>query len=187
MRACKMIEERSAAPKVARRGFSLLELLVSVSVFGIAMAALTTLQVTTTALSRSNQETAVALDAAQGILEAVRAAEFDQVFALYNANPADDPAGGAPGAAFAVRGLTPAPGDADGMVGEVHFPGDGLVLREDVDEPALGMPRDLDLDGNQDGADHKDDYRILPYLVRVRWRGAGGVHQIELVGTVARR
>ncbi len=187
MQARSRVHGRSMARRTELRGFTLLELLVAVSVFGIAMAALTLTQVTTVTLSRTNQDTTMALDAAQGILEALRAAEFEEVFALYNLEPGDDPLGGAPGAAFAVRGLTAAPGDPDDMPGEVLFPGDGFELREDVDEPALGMPRDLNLDGGTDVNDHSADYRILPYLVRVRWRGAGGVREVELVGTLARR
>ena len=75
----------------------------------------------------------------------------------------------------------------DGRVGEVVFPGDGKVLREDGDDPLLGMPRDLDLDDETDAADHADDYRILPVLVRVRWNGPVGPKQLQLVGTLSRR
>ena len=86
-----------------------------------------------------------------------------------------------------MRGLEPLRDDPDGRVGEVVFPGDGVVLREDQNDRLLGMPRDLDLDDKTDAADHAANYRVLPVLVRVRWRGPGGVQQIQLVGTLARR
>jgi prepilin-type N-terminal cleavage/methylation domain-containing protein len=187
MQAHRSFERRRTAGRVGERGFTLLELLVAISVFGIAMAALTLTQLSTRALSRTNQETSAALDAAQGVIEAIWATDPEDVFRLYNANPGDDPVEGAPGATFSVRGLTAAADDADGMVGEVVFPGDGFELREDAVEPALGMPRDLDLDENLDDTDHSADYRLLPYMVRLRWHGAAGIQQVELVGTVGRR
>lgn len=171
-----------------RSGFSLLEIMVAVAVFGITMAALTTTQVSTVALSRTNLEMSAALDAAQGVLESIEDEDdFAQIFARWNAAPGDDPVGLCPGNSFDVRGLEPSRDDPDGRVGEVVFPGDGTLLLENGNDRALGLPRDLDLDGAVDGTDHAADYRILPVLVRVRWSGAGGVHQIEIVGTVTRR
>jgi hypothetical protein len=54
------------------------------------------------------------------------------------------------------------------------------VLREDVNLPELGMPRDLNGDGAVDAGNHSTDYRLLPVIVRVRWQGAGGPSQFEL-------
>jgi len=173
-----------------RNGFTLIEILVAVAVFGITMAALTTTQVSSIAMSRANLETSAAADAAQSVLEAMRDEdEFSEVFARWNATAADDPAAGlSPGNAFDVPGLEPVRDDPDGRVGEVVFPGDGVELREDANERLLGMPRDLDLDGGEpDADDHKGDYRILPVLVRVTWSGSGGEHRIQMVGTLARR
>jgi len=172
-----------------RSGFTLLEILVAVAVFGVTMAALTTTQVSTVALSRTNLETSAALDAAQSVLESIEDEDdFAQIFARWNASPGDDPVGGSsPGNVFDVRGLEPTQDDPDGRVGEVVFPGDGTQLLENANDRALGLPRDLDLDTFIDGTDHALDYRILPVLVRVRWIGTGGVHQIEIVGTVTRR
>jgi prepilin-type N-terminal cleavage/methylation domain-containing protein len=173
----------------ASGGFSLLEILVAVSVFGIALAALTTTQVTSIALSRSVRETSAAADAAQNVMESIRDEdEFSEIYARWNEDTADDPAAGlSPGNAFDVRGLEPVAGDPDGRVGEVVFPGDAKKLRENGNDRTLGMPRDLDLDGNIDGADHASNYKILPVMVRVRWRGSRGTQQIQLVGTLARR
>jgi prepilin-type N-terminal cleavage/methylation domain-containing protein len=165
-----------------RSGFTLLEILVAVAVFGITMAALTTTQVSTVALSRTNLETSAALDAAQDVLESIEGEDdFTQIFARWKSG------GTGPGNVFDVRGLEPTQDDPDGRVGEVVFPGDGTQLLENGNDRALGLPRDLDLDTFIDGTDHALDYRILPVLVRVRWSGPGGVHQIEIVGTVTRR
>src|SRR5262245_1633486 len=157
------------------------------------MAALTTTQLTSIALSRSVRETSAAADAAQSVLEAIRDEnEFKEIFARWNSTSADDPAGGvSPGNAFDVPGLQPVPGDPDGRVGEVVFPGNGKggakALHEDVTDRTLGMPRDLDLANGIDNKDHAGDYRILPVLVRVRWQSSRSTHEVQMVGTLTRR
>jgi len=171
-----------------RAGFTLLELLIALSVFGITMGALSVLQFSSIALSRSNQDLSAAMDAAQSVLEELREeGDFSDIFVRWNGNPGDDPDASAPGNAFDVRGLEPAPDDPDGRVGEVIFPGDGLLLIEDGTDRALGTPRDLNLDGDIDSADHASDYRVLPVLVRVRWLGSRGTQQIEIASTLVMR
>lgn len=136
------------------------------------------------ATNESTRESALAGEAARQMLETLQAADFEQVFRLYNAVAADDPdgAGTAPGPGFAVPGLEPVDGDPDGLVGEVLFPASDAVpgmLREDLVNDALGMPRDLDGDGVVDGFDHSTDYQILPVVVRLRWRGTNGETQAQ--------
>jgi hypothetical protein len=81
-----------------------------------------------------------------------------------------------------VPAFSVAAGDLDGLVGEVVFPIDPLTgaLREDLDLPQLGMPRDLNGDLVIDGADRADDYILLPVLVRLRWESAGRVRSHEV-------
>jgi len=176
-------------PGVTEReaGMSLLELLMALSALLITMGGLSLSQVTSIALSRGNQESARAADAAQSVLEELRDEDdFATIYARWNRTSDDDPAG-APGASFDVPGLDPVADDPDGRVGEVIFPGNGTVLLEDARDWVLGTPRDLDLDGSIDGSDQADDYRILPVLVRVRWQSGAGVRQVQLVTTLARR
>ena len=83
---------------------------------------------------------------------------------------------------FAVDGLAVVAGDADGMVGEYQFPsvaGFGDDLREDAEDEALGMPRDLGEPAGIDLLDHAGNYVLLPGRVRLRWQGVSG--QRELV------
>jgi hypothetical protein len=72
-----------------------------------------------------------------------------------------------------VKGLQVPDGDAIGSVGEIVFPTIGTQLREDVVDPELGMPRDLNGDGIIDSADHAGDYKLLPVLLRLHWKGVG--------------
>jgi hypothetical protein len=86
------------------------------------------------------------------------------------------------GNGFDIPGVTPVAGDPDGLVGEILFPtlaGAPGVLREDLELPALGLPQDLNGDGNLDGLDHSSDYVLLPVQVRVRWNGSAGPGLLE--------
>lgn len=138
-------------------------------------------------LNRANRERSKALGIAEGVLERLRSETFEEAFARYNATAADDPLGGSsPGAGFAVEGLQALDGDADGLAGEIEFPGDGLQLREDVTDRELGMPRDLSGDGAEDALDHAGDYVVLPVRVSIIWTGAGGDKRVDLVTTLCR-
>jgi hypothetical protein len=135
--------------------------------------------------TQAMRENTLATQAARRVLEEIQANVFAEIFWRYNATTADDPggAGTAQGSTFGVTGLSAAPDDPDGIVGEIVLPVDPAapaVLREDVVDASLGMPHDLDGDGVIDAADHAGDYRLLPVIVRVRWRGAGGVGTVEL-------
>ena len=82
-----------------------------------------------------------------------------------------------------MPGLNALAGDADGFVGQITFPdldlGAGnLVLREDVADATLGMPRDLNGDGAVDADDHSDDYIVLPVRITLQWRGQSTVRQM---------
>ncbi len=154
------------------------------SVVLLAMLTFTRAIVSSSMAAEQNHETTLAREAGRSALAWLHAVEFEDAFATFNGTDADDPAGGVvtPGSGIAVEGLTLRDDDGDGFVGEYVFPvrpGAPGVLREDIDLPELGMPRDLNGDGDIDDADHSGDYRILPVLVRVRWRGTKGDAQIE--------
>jgi len=176
-----------------RAGFSLVEVSVAMCVMVVALSALVSSLVASSGMHRVSSETAVAQRAAVQLLEQIQGAPFAEIYRAYNASAADN--GGLtiapPGANFAVAGLDPAPGDADGLCGEVQFPdvdvAGVLQLREDVVDGDLGMPRDLDLDGVVDVADHSADYTLLPVRILVRWRGASGVRELELESVLCER
>jgi len=160
----------------ARRGFSLLEVAVGTSLLTMGISSLLSVIVGYGKLVRVNQESAIAQQSARRMLEQIQDANFAQVFATYNQSTADDPGGvgTAPGKDFVVRGLRPVNNDADGRVGEILFPMVGTQLRENVNDTALGMPRDLSGDAVTDAADHASNYVLLPVTIRLRWRGVTG-------------
>ncbi len=174
-----------------RSGFTLVEVLIAVLVLVAALSAFTRSMIGTIQLGRANRESAQAMEGARRAIERLYAAEFEQVYALFNTSSADDPPTGAPGSSFAVAGLPAQAGDADGIVGEVRFPtldtGGALELREDVVDAVLDMPRDLNGDGGTDAFDHASDYRVLPVEVRVRWQGKGGEKELGLKTILVKR
>ena len=167
---------------VQRGGFTILEVLISTTVFMLVSGAVVTTLVVSNALNSTNRETMLASQAAQSAIEALKGATFAEVFARYNVSKLDDPAAGtSPGAGFAVRGLDVQAGDVDGLVGGIEFPGDGKELREDEVDAELGLPRDLNGDGAIDAGDHAAAYRILPVRIVVAWRGRTGDQRLELL------
>lgn len=127
-------------------------------------------------------ETMLAAEGARLKLEDMKSEDLVELFARYNSDPTDDPAGPgtAPGNTFTIEGLSPA--TVGGVVGRIDFPVIGTQLREDVTDTGLGMPRDLDGDGTVDAGDHANDYIVLPIRVRVEWAskcGKGGKRWME--------
>ena len=176
------------AGKHAAAGFSLLEVTLVITVLLFAMLAMSRSLGESMQLTEANRESALAMDGAREMLEVLEGVpEFSTVFALYNSDPTDDPGvqGSAPGAGFAVAGLQAVAGDPDGLVGEVLFPtidnGGGPMLWELVDDPGLGMPRDLDGDGDPVAGDKSTTYRLLPVRIQLRWQGQTGerVHEVR--------
>lgn len=167
-------------------GFTLLELTLAITLLVIGITAVSRLTIGLTRAANMTRETELATEAARTMLERIQAESFSQAFRSFNALGSDDPGGPntAPGASFAVAGLRAAPGDPNGLPGAVVFPTPaGLPgqLREDVTNPKLGMPCDLNGDGVIDSADHSTNYKLLPVLVRVRWQASdGSIGTVEL-------
>ncbi len=177
-----------ARPRRTRTGFSLVEVLLAAVILTVAVTGIAGSVLSALALNRVNRETALAQQAARRVIEEVSSVPFNQAFACYNADAGDD-AGlliAARGPGFAVPGLQPLAGDPDGMCGRVIFPtivnaGGVEELREDSADGALGMPRDLNGDGNPpDALDHSGDYRLLPVRVRVEWQGVSGERRVDM-------
>ncbi|MFT5050182.1 MAG: hypothetical protein ACI8QZ_001578 [Chlamydiales bacterium] len=169
---------------------TLIEVAIAMPIVLIAMGMFVQMFRTGVGLRTSGREIWSANAAAQDLLERMRNEDFRSIVAIYNADPFDDPLGPgtAPGSTFSVDGLPALDADSGLPVGEVILPvintGTEVVpiweLREDMELPALGLPRDLNADAVIDALDHSTDVSILPILVRVRWRSANGPREYEL-------
>jgi prepilin-type N-terminal cleavage/methylation domain-containing protein len=161
----------------ADAGFTLIEILMSGAVLAVAACGLSAVLVNSMAASAVNKETAQARAAARQMLEQLQNIPVSDVYATFNGITNDDPLGEgtAPGGAFVIH-TKPAAIQVSNMTGEILFPGDSKsgVLSEDVKDPALGMPMDLNGDGVIDGENHSSDYLVLPVKIRVRWQGVAG-------------
>jgi type II secretory pathway component PulJ len=96
-------------------GTTLLGVLTATSLFAIGGLGVVATLVSSTRLKAANRETAVAALAARSALETMRATAFEEIFATFNSRANDNPdgQGTAPGASFAVEGLSARTGDAD--------------------------------------------------------------------------
>lgn len=169
-----------------RDGFTIVEVMVAVTVLVIAVVGIVGSMLSSMALNRVNRETAIAQQAARRVMEEVSGVPFRDAFVMYNTLAGDDAGSELPerGPGFVVNGLDVQLADADGMCGRIEFPvvddGMGSVrLREDVVDGGLGMPADLNGDGDAVD-DVTPDYRLLPVRVLVEWRGVSGNRSIEL-------
>lgn len=168
-----------------RAGMTLLEVTIAISVLVLGIVGSMQTMILLERSAERTRESDRATQAARQVLEKIQAEAFPEAFRRYNGTTADDPGTGvAPGCNFAVPGLSARPDDPDGMPGEVDFPtppGMPGVLREDIVDPLLGMPRDLNGDGIIDGTTNcATTYKILPVRIRVRWIGAAGPGEVEL-------
>ena len=164
----------------ARRGMTLVEVMVSVFVLTLCTWMLSTTLMASARHAENKRERAWAVEAATNLVERMHGLPFEEVFARYNASTADDPDEACPGPHFPVEGLAPTPDDEDGFVGRVWLPGPGPELREDLDLLELGLPRDLNGDLVVDAADHADDHRLLPVMVEVCWSSGGGLRRFRV-------
>ncbi len=182
---------------VTRQGFTMVELVVVMAVLLTALSIFSQTMVAASKQRTINRENAVAAEAIRTLFETMRSEPFRDIYVLYNGRDDDDPGGvgSAPGARFAVEGLEPLPGAPDGLIGEVHMPtmvpaplgpigaGGALPpeLRENTNNPTLGMPRDLNGNSIIEDDDRAQDYILLPVRVTLDWQGAFGPRRMEML------
>jgi len=163
-------------------GFALIEIVVAFSALLVVLLGFSRMLLSSRMASATSHEATLAKEAARSLVEQLMALDAASAYARYNASTADDPGGGvsAPGANFEVRGLSALDSDADGMPGRILFPESGAgVLSESVSLPQYGWPLAMNGDGDTDDADVSADFTLLPVVVRVEYRTAGGPGLIE--------
>ena len=173
----------------APAGFTLIELIAAASVLAIAACGMSVAIVNAMSTSAVTRETAQARAAARQLMEQIQNIPVHDVFATFNTISTDDPLGPgtAPGGIFDIQ-TKPAAVQVSNMTGEILFPEAGVAgeLREDVQDPILGMPRDLNGDGTIDNLNHALDYIVLPVRIRIRWQGVAGDRSLDLCGLLLR-
>lgn len=161
----------------SRRGFTLLEVSLSMVVLLVGVLAITSTTLRIDDLRQRNHESAQANLALRRVAETLHAhaalarsqSDGDSVNTFSEAfltlAQADF------GAGFSVRGFAPLHGAE--IVGSVE-----LITNETLTDATLGvlmgMPRDLNSDGDAIDADVTEDARLLGAIVRLAWRGPSG-------------
>jgi len=166
--------------RVGARGLALVEVTAATAVVTVAVVGLLGAMSASHLQAQLATDTSIAADAARKQASVMASKSFRQIFALYNAPTSDDPGGAGTGFGpnFAVPGLKARPGDTDGLPGKIVFPAGGSSgeqVREDASGVAdLGLPRDLDGDGNVDDKNKAASYVLLPAKIVIEWQGANG-------------
>jgi hypothetical protein len=163
-----------------------LEVTLAMSVLVVAMLAVSATTLRVHALRRQNRERSVAENAVRMIAERIqsvsRLARNDPAGWAQHMIAAFAP-GGQIGNKFDLFELTPV--DAASSVGSITF-----VTNENLTDGALhaqlGMPRDLDGDGAINNPNVGNRARLLPVIVRARWKGVSTdqevVHPFYVLG-----
>jgi type II secretory pathway pseudopilin PulG len=157
-----------------RAGFTLIELMVSFSALLVVLLGFSRMLISSHMASATTHEATLAKEAARATIEVLQSTPLATLYPTFS---------GA-GSGFDVRGLEAPEGDADGLPGRILFPEQGGVLSELAFAPQYGWPMDMDGDGDVLTADVSATHRLLPVVVRVEWRGAGGDASVEFMTVV---
>jgi type II secretory pathway pseudopilin PulG len=170
-------------------GFTLIDVCVGLLVLAIAVGALVGTMFTALRLDRVNESRAAANQALRALLEDIKAMEFSGIYAAYNTSTADDPDPQHDYKTYLdLEGDLPAGSCGAAPVAKIYFPEDeNGLLREDLVDERMGLPRDLDGDGAIDGDDHSADYKILPVVVQLDWEDPSGPQSIQVATVIRRR
>ncbi|MEW6071921.1 MAG: prepilin-type N-terminal cleavage/methylation domain-containing protein [Planctomycetota bacterium] len=165
---------RTARPGRGRRGFTLIELSIAISILMIGMVSVLSATSRMHSLRKQNRERAMAQNATRSVAERIHSRAYElsadpgtwaeEMIAVFSP-------GGEFGDTFDVRGLS----------GVSDRPADGTITIL-TDETAtdqeigfrIGLPRDLNGDGDADDPDVSADARVLPVLLEVQWRSQSG-------------
>ena len=154
-------------------GFTVLEAAVAM---GMLAVALLSLWGTLVYCSRSNvaaEQKKRAMNAAQAMIEELKSQPFATLIAEYGP-------GGTIGDKFPVPAVDD---DTATAVGQIVFYTDETDATTD---PSIGLPMDLNGDGDTDDKDVAAGYQLLPVKITVQWQGVLGDQRVDL-RTILRR
>jgi hypothetical protein len=178
---------RASSP--SRSGFSLLDVCFSMALLVVALGVLIGSTFRALELDQANASLALANQALRGLCEEMQAMPIDEVLDSYFVEEDEQEETRATKLArLTLRDPLLVGPDGVAPVARARFPLEdgGRALREDLEAPELGLPRDLDGDGEIDGEDHRDDFRVLPVLLELDWVGPAGPQSVRM-STVLRR
>ena len=153
----------------------MIELAIAVSILMIGMVTVLSATSRMHSLRKQTRERTLAQNAVRSVTERIhaRSYQFSSSPDTWAANMvAAFAPGGEFGDGFDVRGISTLDGrESDGLITVVT---DETAAAEDM-QFRIGMPRDLNGDGDSSDTDVSGDARILPILLEVRWRSQTGI------------
>ena len=165
--------------KLSRRaGLSLIEVVVAVAVLSVGVLAVASTSMAVSSLDGTERESYLATTRLKSLSEEIQA---------YSNDARDDARGwpiamvaalrpgGLFGDEFDVLGLAPQAGAP--AVGSIEVILDERRTDADIGV-ALGMPRDLEADGEALSPDVSASAQVLPVVLRLRWRGETGEREM---------
>ncbi len=159
----------------SRRGFALIELAIALSILVIGLVSIVSATSRMHHLRHQNRDRALAQNGLRSISERIHARShgFSADPATWSSNliPVFAP-GGAIGDTFDVEGLNLAPGAQ--VIGTIQIVIDETATDQQLNAQ-IGMPRDLNGDGQASNTDVSQNACMLPVIVRLQWRGQSGV------------
>jgi len=149
------------------RGFTVLEAAISMAVLAVALLSLWGTIVYCSKSNRASEQKKRAMNAAQAKIEELKSVPFSTLIDEYGPS-------GTTGDRFLVTSIDDDQAHAEGRI--VFF-----VDETDASgDPSIGLPMDLNGDGDTDDLDVSANYLLLPVKVRIRWDGALGSQIVEL-------
>jgi len=148
-------------------GFTILEATVAM---GMLAVALLSLWGTLVYCSRSNiaaEQKKRAMNAAQAKIEELKSVPFTTLVTEYGA-------GGNTGNKFLVTSLDDEQSGAEGQI---------IFFTDETDtatDPTIGLPMDLNGDGDAADTDVASGYQLLPVKVSIQWDGVLGRQRVDL-------
>lgn len=163
----------------ARSGFTLVELTVSMTILMIGVVSVVSATSRMHSLRKFNREATIAQNALRSMSERIHAQAYR--LSLEEAGWAEDllevyGPGGTFGDEFDARGINVVTGEPS--VGTIEIFTDETLTDVEIGHQ-LGMPRDLNGDGDAADGDVSGDARILPVLLTLQWRGETGVRTVR--------
>jgi prepilin-type N-terminal cleavage/methylation domain-containing protein len=161
-----------------RGGFTMLEVSLALTILVVALVATTASNMRMGALRRSNRDRVVAQNAVRTIVESLQAVAAEGVLdpsGFGSHVVAALSTGGTLGTTFDVTELTPQDGQAH--VGSIVVVTDETATDAELGAE-LGLPRDLNGDGDALDTNVTTSSHLLPVVVTLRWHSHAGDQRI---------
>lgn len=150
-----------------RQGLTLIEVVIALVIVAVGLMGIMSALLSVSTLVNSNHDQLVAINIARQKLAEIQNATFQTTFAQYGPNSET-------GGNFTISQL-------ENGSGKIIFPVNSSgKLDETVINENLGMPQDLNGNGNKIDTDVSATYTILPIRIHLQWTSSTGARELDL-------